>query len=141
MVRLIAERALERLVPTVLLHVGDYDPSGVAIFSSIAADAAAFVEADRIVNTLSITPIRVALTAEQVDAYDLPTAPAKTSDSRAKNWEGSTCQLEALAPDELAEIVRVEIERHLSLTLVELAIRQEDEDRVQLTRALPRGTT
>lgn len=30
-VRLIAHRALERIQPTILLHVGDYDPSGESI--------------------------------------------------------------------------------------------------------------
>lgn len=104
-VRHIAERALARDKPTVILHVGDYDPSGESIFAAIAADAAAFVEADRIIQTLRIVPVRVALTAEQVDEYELPTAPPKSSDSRSAGWAGGTCQLEALPPDVLASIV------------------------------------
>lgn len=76
-IRLIAERALDRTVPTILLHVGDLDPSGESIFASMAADAAAFVEADRIVYNLALAAVRLALTREQVEEYDLPTAPAK----------------------------------------------------------------
>ena len=139
-VRMIAERALERLTPTILLHVGDYDPSGESIFSSIAADAAAFVEADKIINTLKIIPVRVALTAEQVKMYALPTAPAKTSDSRSGRWTGETCQLEALPPDTLAEIVKREIEKRLDLDLLEDQIRRESADKIDLRRALPRST-
>jgi hypothetical protein len=44
-VRGIAARALGRDAPTILLHVGDLDPSGESIFEAMAADAAAFVEA------------------------------------------------------------------------------------------------
>jgi hypothetical protein len=44
-VRQIAERALDRLVPTVILHVGDFDPSGESIFESMVEDARAFVDA------------------------------------------------------------------------------------------------
>ncbi len=138
-VRLIAERALDRDVPTILLHVGDYDPSGQSIFDSIAADAAAFVEADRIVYTLRIIPVRIALTADQVVEYELPTAPAKASDSRSGRWAGETCQLEALAPDLLAAIVREEIEGLLDPVGLRLAIACEEEDRVHLLRALPAG--
>ncbi len=138
-VRLIAERALERDVPTILLHVGDYDPSGESIFSSIASDAAAFVEADRIINTLHIVPIRIALTAEQVIEYQLPTAPAKASDSRSGNWTGGTCQLEALAPDELAMIIATEIESLFAIDVLERQILREHDDVNGLLRALPRG--
>ena len=123
-----------------LLHVGDFDPSGVSIFESISADAAAFLEEDKIINTLKIIPVRVALTAEQVKMYALPTAPAKTSDSRSGRWTGETCQLEALPPDTLAEIVKREIEKRLDLDLLEDQIRRESADKIDLRRALPRST-
>jgi len=72
---------------TVLLHVGDLDPSGESIFAAIAQDAAAFVVADRTLQTTRLEAVRVALTREQVDEFSLPTAPAKASDSRARlDW-------------------------------------------------------
>jgi hypothetical protein len=83
-IRLIADRALARTVPTVLLHVGDLDPSGESIFAAIAADAATFVEVDRTINTLKIISRRIALSPEQVVEHGLPTAPAKPSDSRSR---------------------------------------------------------
>jgi hypothetical protein len=106
----IAARALKRDVPTVLLHVGDYDPSGESIFESMASDAAAFVEAKRVIEIPEIIPQRVALTATQVARYELPTAPKKDSDSRSKSWSGETCQLEALSPSQLAKVVQYAIE-------------------------------
>lgn len=134
----IAERALDRLVPTVLLHVGDFDPSGESIFTAMSQDAAAFVEADRIIETLAIEPVRVALTADQVAAFNLPTAPAKVTDGRSAKWQGGTCQLEALAPDELAEIVRAEIENRIDFEIFESVLAHERDDRAELL-ALPPG--
>lgn len=46
----IARRALVRVGPTVILQVGDYDPSGVMIFETLAADVSAFVR--QVVETL-----------------------------------------------------------------------------------------
>ena len=136
-VRSIAERGVAFSVPLVILHVGDFDPSGVAIFDSIAADAAAFVEADRHVATSRIIAERVALTVEQVETYSLPTAPPKTSDSRSKGWT-ETCQLEALAPDVLADIVREEILEWIDVDVLQDVLEQERADRAELL-GLPRG--
>jgi hypothetical protein len=138
-VRQIVDRAREGSTKTVLLHVGDYDPSGVSIFESMCADAQAFLREDRILAMQEIIPVRVALTADQVAEYELPTAAAKSSDSRSQNWEGGTCQLEALAPDDLAELVHREIRSWMNLPLLHGQIAQEQDDRADLLRALPRG--
>jgi hypothetical protein len=50
-VRHIVDRAYGRNVPTVLLHVGDFDPSGEAVFDHIVGDASEFLLADRIIGT------------------------------------------------------------------------------------------
>jgi hypothetical protein len=134
----IAERALRRNVPTVILHVGDFDPSGVSIFTSMMTDAAAFVEADRAIQTLEILPVRVALTAEQVAGYELPTAPAKSSDTRSKTWSGGTCQLEALPPDVLAQVVRAAISEWLDFDVYRAHTDAERAERAELL-GLPEG--
>ena len=131
-VREIVDRALERDVPTVLLHVGDFDPSGVAIFESMAADVTAFVEADRQILTQKIIAERVALDASQVEVYELDTAPPKRSDTRSKTWQGGTCQLEALAPDQLAAIVRDAINRQIDLDILAQQIAMEKRDKAEL---------
>lgn len=137
--RAVAERVLDRNVPTVLLHVGDFDPSGVSIFESMAADVAAFVEADRLIETLRIEPVRIALTADQVGAYGLPTSPAKKTDSRSAKWQGETCQLEALAPDDLAYIVEDAIRSRMDLDKLDAQIETEAEERIDLLHSLPSG--
>ena len=105
----------------------------------MAADAAAFVEADRVIHTQGIEAVRVALTAEQVGRYELPTAPAKSTDSRTKRWEGDTCQLEALDPSTLANVVEAAIEEWLDLDAYGEELDRERRDRAELL-ALPRGS-
>ncbi len=139
-VRLIADRALTRTVPTVLLYAGDFDPSGESIFDSITADAAAFVHEDRAVLSIDLISRKIALTAEQVAAFRLPTAPAKKTDSRSRDWEGETCQLEALPPDALAEIVHDAIRDVLDLDKWQEQVLLEFDDEVALWRGLPAGT-
>jgi hypothetical protein len=138
-VRLIVDRACERNEPTVLLHAGDFDPSGASIFETMTEDAVAFMEEDRIIALQRIIPVRIALTAEQVAAYDLPTAPPKATDSRTASWRGGTCQLEALTPDTLAELVDGAIREWFDLEKLAAQIRYELTDRAELLRALPRG--
>jgi hypothetical protein len=134
----IAARALKRNRPTVVLHVGDFDPSGESIFEAIAEDAAAFVEADRTVRTIHLEARRVALTAGQVEAHDLETAPPKASDSRSARWRGETCQLEALAPDVLAGVVRDAILGQFDFGVLRSVLKEERSERAALL-GLPPG--
>jgi hypothetical protein len=139
-VRQVVDRVVARAVSTVLLHVGDFDPSGEAVFEHLAEDVAAFVAEDRTIASTTVFPRRIALNGHQVAAYGLVTAPAKPTDSRSAKWKGETCQLEALAPDVLAGIVRDAIEVHLDLDKYRAQVAQEDPDLVDLRRALPRGS-
>ncbi len=138
-VRSIVNRAIRRNVVTIFLHVGDHDPSGESIFEAMTEDVTAFVERDRVIGTQWVVAERVALTAEQVARHDLPTSPAKSTDSRSAKWEGETCQLEALPPNVLADLVREKIESCLAEDVLEDHGVQELEERVQLLRALPSG--
>lgn len=118
---------------TVFLHVGDYDPSGQSIFDSMSKDALYFVAGygnGNIADAEEVfLPKRVALTAEQVEEHDLPTAPPKASDSRSANWYDETCQLEAMPPDLLAETVRNAVEEELDLQLHEDVLEEESDER------------
>ncbi len=121
----------------IILHLGDFDPSGVSIFDAVAQDVEAFVMADRPHGLVSVEFERVALVEEQVVAYDLPTAPAKASDSRSKNWSGGTCQLEALPPDVIADILKAAIERRIDWVQLGQDQQAEDHDRMLISGLLP----
>lgn len=105
----LADRLCGTWKPNAILHLGDYDPSGLSIFDSVAEDVEAFVLADQPHGFIKTKFERIALTFEQVKEFDLPTAPAKTSDSRARTWQGGTCQLEALPPNVIADILEAAI--------------------------------
>lgn len=127
----------------VVLHLGDCDPSGSSIFESVRDDVLAFMDSDdpdlarKVRNRESFR--RVALTAEQIGLYRLPTAPPKGSDSRSANWEGDTCQLEALEPEDLKAIVEIEVEEWLDSEQLRRDREQEITTRRELMRALPAG--
>lgn len=123
--------------PAIILHLGDYDPSGESIFDVVAEDVAAFVEADRPHGLITVKFERVALTETQVRIYDLPTAPPKASDSRSKGWKkGGTCQLEALPPDIIAQILREAIERHIDFVQYGIDEASEEREREEVSRLL-----
>ncbi len=138
-VRLIVNRAVRRNVPTLLLHVGDFDPSGESIFDAIIEDARAFALEDAVIGTQRVEGHRLALTAEQVEGHRLPTAPAKATDSRSARWQGGTCQLEALPPDVLAATVRGQLEMLFEPLALTREVQAEARDRRELLRALPAG--
>jgi hypothetical protein len=133
----LADRICDIGKRAVILHLGDFDPSGQSIFDSVAADVAAFVLADRPWATVAVEFHRVALTAEQVKSHSLPTAPAKATDSRAKTWEGGTCQLEALPPNVIADIVRDAILDHIDFDRLIADREHEATDKIRIAGALP----
>lgn len=135
----IADRIIQVGKPAIILHLGDHDPSGESIFRSSAEDVSAFVASDRLSANITVEFRRVALTAEQVRSFNLPTAPAKASDSRSRTWAGGTCQLEALSPRQIADILDAEIRDCLNLERLEADRDHEAEERERMTRLLLTG--
>ena len=101
-------RATQRTngTPARIIYVGDFDPSGVEMDNDLNSRLSRMGADARIV--------RVALTRDQVDDYDLLPPPTKRRDSRAKHWphEGSW-ELDALDEDILVGLVREAIEDRL----------------------------
>jgi hypothetical protein len=93
--------------PMQVLHIGDHDPSGGHMALAYWEDVEAFCA--ELGGEVAST--RLAVTAEQIITYGLPTAPPKPTDRRA--FAGQTCQAEALAPDVLASILRDAIEARI----------------------------
>ena len=132
----LADRIVAIEKPTVILHLGDCDPSGEGIFDSVAQDVSAFVAADRRHGLITVDFKRVALTRDQVREYDLPTAPPKATDTRSKGWTGGTCQLEALPPNVIADILAAQIVDLIDLDRLNQDRAQEKADRADITQLL-----
>lgn len=89
----IIQDAEEQDRPAVLVYAGDFDASGEDIDRDFLERTGCFAEV-----------VRIALTSEQVEAYELPQQPGKPSDPRAPRFVrryGSLVQVEldALPPD------------------------------------------
>ncbi len=132
----LADRIVSIEKPAIILHLGDCDPSGEDIFNAVAQDVTAFVEADRQFGTVTVDFHRIALTREQVAAYDLPTAPPKASDTRSASWKGGTCQLEALPPNVIADILKEALWQHIDATKYLEDCEAEKADRAQINQLL-----
>ena len=128
---------------TVVLHLGDYDPSGESIFNDgLVEDIHAFLAKDVISKEPHEVAVfeRVALKGEHVERFNLPTEPPKATDSRTKNWQGEeACQLEALPPDVLSSLLDATIKTYLNLAVLERDQKAEEEERRRITKALPAG--
>ena len=90
---------------TVVLYVGDHDPSGLDMDRDLQN------RLDRLDADVGL--VRVALTVDQIDEHNLPPQPTKSTDSRAFGYSrehGGSWELDALPADVLAGLVRTEIE-------------------------------
>jgi hypothetical protein len=116
--------------PTLVLHIGDHDPSGVHMFGSLGEDVQAFTD----YYGGNVEFIRLAVTPAQVAEYDLPTAPAKVTDRRA--FTGLTTQAEALDPRTLAELVQEAITSRIDMDVYRDVLRCEGMRRTELVEAL-----
>jgi hypothetical protein len=119
---------------TEVLHIGDHDPSGVHLFSSVAEDVEALIQDRGLPGAVLFT--RLAVVPAQIAALRLPTAPAKATDNRS--FSGRTVQAEAIAPDVLAQIVEDAIRERLDAEAYATVLSRETRIRAELTATLDR---
>jgi hypothetical protein len=94
-------------VPAYIYHLGDFDPSGVNAGEKIEQTLR------ELAPDAEISFERIAVTPEQIAAWNLPTRPTKMSDSRAKGFGEISVELDAIEPGRLRAIVKDAIEQHL----------------------------
>jgi AcrR family transcriptional regulator len=110
--------------PAFIYHFGDLDPSGV--------DAARDIEAKlrRYAPEAEIHFERPAVTRAQVDEWNLPTRPTKTTDTRAKKFNNATSvELDAIPARKLRDLVRERIEQHVDHRQLEILRAAEASER------------
>ena len=93
--------------PSYLYYFGDHDPSG--------RDARRFVEQTirEMAPEVEVHFELAAVTPEQIEMWDLPTRPTKTSDTRAKGFLGESVEVDAILPNTLRQLVSACIEQHI----------------------------
>lgn len=131
---------------TIFLHLGDYDPSGEAIYEAMRDDVRAFV-AGHLGGSLAdadatFKAIRIGLTEEQVLEHRFETAPPKKSDGRTPGWEAKgnygAVQLEAVETDLLRDWAEAAILEHTDLDLLEESRERSEGERELIKTGLER---
>jgi hypothetical protein len=114
--------------PAYIYHFGDLDPSG--------RDAARDIEAKlrRYAPHAEIHFECPAVTRAQADKWNLPTRPTKQTDSRAKKFDGTSVELDAIPGRRLRDLVRECIERHIDKHQIELLRVAEKSEREIITK-------
>lgn len=111
---------------SVILYVGDHDPSGLDMLRDIEDRLEEFGAG----GMFKIVP--VALTMAQIKKYDPPPNPAKISDPRAgwyiREFGDMSWELDALPPEVLEKIVKRAVLAHLDSDKFDEMLGQESDD-------------
>jgi hypothetical protein len=95
-------------VPAYIYHLGDFDPCGVNAGEKIEETLR------ELAPSAEIYFERIAVTPDQIEHWDLPKRPTKSSDSRSKTFGSSiSIELDAIEPNNLRALVQQTIEAHL----------------------------
>jgi hypothetical protein len=121
-----AEAIAAKGKPAFIYHFGDLDPSGV--------DAAHRRYARKYDPAVEIHFERPAVTRRQVEEWNLPTRPTKTTDTRAKKFVGTSVELDAIAAHKLRHLVRTCIERHVDQDQLKVLRAAEESERKTLKK-------
>ena len=84
---------------------------------------------------------RVAVTPQQISAWNLPTRPTKRKDSRSKNFSGASVELDAIPPARLRRLAEQVIDRHVDYDRLKVLRVAEEEERKGLEQIAARGFT
>lgn len=110
----------------VVLYVGDYDPAGVLIDVSLERELREHLDAN-----IELAFERIAITEDQIGAFDLPTKPRKAADRRSLHIR-HTVEAEAMPAHILRGLLRDAIEALLPNDALEAARAAEDSERAML---------
>lgn len=112
-----------------ILHLGDHDPSGLDMTRDLESRIELFSE--NVAHKVNL--VRIALNMDQIRAQKPPPNPAKTTDSRFKDYRkqfgDSSWELDALNPRYLANLV----ESHIT-PLIEMDLWEERQKEIQVVK-------
>jgi len=123
-----AEYINELPVPAYIYHLGDFDPSGVNAGERIETSLR------ELAPSAEIYFERIAVTEQQITAWNLPTRPTKATDTRARNFGSISVELDAIEPNRLRDIVSDAIEEHLPEHQYEVLKAAEQSEREVIAR-------
>lgn len=115
----------------VVIHLGDHDPSGLDMTHDIIKRFEIFIGGAEVK--------RIALNMSQVEKYNPPPNPAKTTDARAAKYIDEfgteSWELDALDPKVLAALIKKHVLEYRDKDKWSEQLLQEDEHRLLLSKA------
>ena len=115
---------------TVIIHLGDHDPSGLDMTRDIQDRLQLFG------STVNVD--RIALTWDQIEQYNPPPNPAKTTDARYVSYQeqygDASWELDALEPRVLSDLIRTAAQSRIDDELWQEALERQQVGRDQLSR-------
>jgi hypothetical protein len=114
--------------PTYIYYLGDHDPSGVDIPRDVEKKIREHAPDS------DITFTRVAVNPEQIDELNLPTRPTKKTDSRSKNFQGESVEVDAIPPAVLRNLVESCITQHINYAVLKRLKQTEAAERKTLLK-------
>lgn len=113
---------------TVVIHLGDHDPSGIDMTRDIKDRLRMFGSRARVQ--------RIALTMGQIEQYGPPPNPAKTTDARYEGYQleygDDSWELDALTPDVLDALIQYTIRNYVDMPIWRESKRIQETARMQL---------
>jgi len=114
---------------SVIIHLGDHDPSGIDMTRDIT-------ERINLLFGVDVTIVRIALNRDQIDEYDPPPNPAKMTDSRFKAYANEhgdeSWELDALEPAVLHELIVDTIDEYCDESAYMNVVYEEQRERERL---------
>jgi hypothetical protein len=121
--------------PTYVYQLGDHDPSGVGAWQDFQRKVSGFIpDADVIFERLAVTPYQIA-------TFELPTRPTKATDTRARNFDGGSVEVDAIPAPTLRQFVYEAITQHIDPLALAQIERVEESERSLLFELAARGVT
>lgn len=131
-------RMLKQGKEVTVLHLGDHDPSGIDMTRDIEERLHGFIFHDLGYGaSMDFKLKRIALNMDQIEEYDPPPNPAKLTDSRGRGYVAEygyeSWELDALNPQTLSDLVRVNVEPLIDWNLWEQSLERETREKEQLS--------
>jgi len=115
-----------------ILYFGDFDPSGEDIPRKIQEDL------ERLGRSFEMR--KIAITKEQIEEYNIPPLPAKTSDPRYASFVEThgdeAVELDAIDPKVLQDLIREALEEEFDQGIREEVISREEEEQEQVKKMI-----
>ena len=123
----------------IIIHLGDHDPSGIDMSRDIEERLKMFIEVDSSIDAY-FTLERIALTRDQVNHYNLPPNPAKSTDTRFMNYViehgRESWELDALDPEVIVSLINNAISNHTDEDKYIKAARKEKKMRENIKKLI-----